>query len=102
MQYSCTLLKQNKGTNKDELVKVTSACSSASYYAEKGEAGGSQIWGQLGLQLLASGVVGYAYVPSTHKMEAGGANFKDVPDYIAMLGFVRHCHKNKTKEDLEW
>lgn len=43
MQYSCTLLKQNKGTNKDELVKVTSACSSASYYAEKGEAGGSQI-----------------------------------------------------------
>lgn len=40
MQYSCTLIKQNKGTNKDELVKVTSGCSFASYYAEKDEAGG--------------------------------------------------------------
>lgn len=43
MQYSCILLKQNKGTNKDKLVKVTSGCSSASYYAEKDEAEGSQV-----------------------------------------------------------
>lgn len=43
MQYSCTLLKQNKGTNKDKLVKVISGCSPTSYYAEKDEAGGSQV-----------------------------------------------------------
>lgn len=43
MQYSCTLLKQNKGTNNDELVKVTSGCSSTSYYVEKDEAAGSQV-----------------------------------------------------------
>ena len=45
MQYSCILLKQNKGTNKDKSVKVTSGCSSASYYVEKDEAEGSQVWG---------------------------------------------------------